>query len=109
MSYDTNPYYFPERHGLTIVGKVDLSEPDYSFDYLVCWRDTIGNFYLGTDSGCSCPSPFEDYNGVADMTGPLSRAQAIAESRSIYENSRDVFTYDYETDEYNRQIAHPAP
>lgn len=101
MSYHNNPYYHPEYHGLKVVGAVELSEPSWSFDTLVCWQDLAGQFYLGTDSGCSCPTPFESYDGVADMTGPLTREQAIEESRSIYANSYGIQGYDDE-DNYVR-------
>lgn len=82
MSYDNNPYYNPEAHGLAKVDEVDLSEPCYSFDLLVVWADEKG-LYLGTDSGCSCPTPFESYDGRRDMTGPLTVDQALEEASSI--------------------------
>lgn len=78
----TNPYYDPEHFGLKKVGEVDLAEPDYSFCILAAWRNEEG-IYLGTDSGCSCPSPFEDYEGLVDMTGPLTAAQATEEATSL--------------------------
>lgn len=103
--YDDNIYYSPEKHGLKLIAEVDLSEPCYSFDKLAVWRDDEG-FYLATDSGCSCPSPFENYAGKADITGPLSRADAIEESRSIYEqSSKDYFTGEpYEPEQFEAFI-----
>jgi hypothetical protein len=89
----SNPYYEPEALGLTLVSQVELSEPSWSFDTLACWADSEGHFYLGTDSGCSCPTPFENYNGLDDLTGPLTAEQAIAESVSLksggYESEYD--------------------
>lgn len=83
MGYKENPYYAPGDHGLVRIGEdLDLSEPFYSFDLLAVWKDDAG-FYLGTDSGCSCPSPFENYEGKGDMTGPLTAEQAIEETRSL--------------------------
>ena len=58
--YDSNVYYSPEKFGLEEVGQIEWSEPDYSFDTTVVWKDEEGNFYQARDSGCSCPSPFED-------------------------------------------------
>ena len=49
-----------ESEGVTDLGIIDLSEPNYSF-YLAWVLGTPEGFYLGTDSGCSCPSPFENY------------------------------------------------
>lgn len=94
--YEGNVYYEPEKHGLILLGSVDLSEPDYSFDMLAVWKDTEG-FYLGTDSGCSCPSPFENYDGKSDLTGPLTADQAVGEARSLKAGS---YTPEYEQEEF---------
>ena len=87
MSFETNPYYYPDRHGLRRVAQYELSEPSWSFDTLACWVTPSGDFYLGTDSGCSCPIPFENYRGIHDMTGPLTREQALEESKNIRKSS----------------------
>lgn len=39
-------------------------------------------FYISTDSGCSCPSPFESHT-LADFTGPLTAEQVIEEYTSL--------------------------
>lgn len=59
MTYDYGPYYSPEKHGLEVVGSVDYLSGSYEFDLLVVWKDAEGQLYYDTDSGCSCPSPFE--------------------------------------------------
>jgi hypothetical protein len=92
-----NPYYEPEKFGLTMVAEHDLTEPCWSFDLLVAWRDSTG-IYLGTDSGCSCPTPFENYAGKGDMTGPLTTGQALEEASSL----KGASTYDIEG--FNRFI-----
>lgn len=61
MSYDTNPYYNPNALGLTTVAEIDYSSGSYEFDMRVVWRHRDGAFYTQRDSGCSCPTPFEDY------------------------------------------------
>ena len=60
MTYGTNPYYNPEEYEAAIVGEVEWSEPCWSFDTTVVWKDKDGFFRMDSDSGCSCPSPFED-------------------------------------------------
>lgn len=65
-----NIYLSPENFGLEVVGAVDMAEPNYSFDMLVVWKDERGQFWTGRDSGCSCPTPFEEYNDVNDLDGP---------------------------------------
>jgi hypothetical protein len=94
----TNPYYSPEKFGLALVAEHELSEPCYSFDILAVWRGPAG-LYLGTDAGCSCPSPFENYSGMGDMTGPLTTDQALEEASSL----KGTSTYDI--DGFNEFIA----
>lgn len=63
-----NIYYDPEKFGLTTIGEIDWSDSCYQFDYTVVWqRASDGRFVYAEDSGCSCPSPFED-KGVEDLT-----------------------------------------
>lgn len=65
--YDSNVYSNPENVGLEIVGTLDASEA-YEFDILLVVRDVAtGRVYLDTDSGCSCPTPFEGVDGLSDM------------------------------------------
>lgn len=46
---------------LTKIGEVDLSVADYSFDLLAFWvRKRDGQLLYATDSGCSCPMPFDN-------------------------------------------------
>jgi hypothetical protein len=64
----SNLYYSPEKFGLEQVVEVDYSSGSYEFDLLVVWRRTYdGALVMAEDSGCSCPSPFEDL-GVGDLT-----------------------------------------
>lgn len=61
----SNMYYDPEKFGLTIVGEIDRAD-SYEFDKFVVWRKADGSTWYCTDSGCSCPSPFED-EGINDL------------------------------------------
>ena len=63
-----NPYYSPESAGLVLLGTVE-KEPEYDFDIVCLWQhEESGKVYFAADSGCSCPTPFEDYrfNGPDD-------------------------------------------
>lgn len=64
---------------------VELSGEEYSFDYLGIWVESEG-IYLSTDSGCSCPMPWESHT-LDDLTGPLTREQAYEESTSLSQTS----------------------
>lgn len=53
--FDTYP-------GYTQVAQVDRSDGDYQFDIVRVWRKNGDRnaLYFESDSGCSCPCPFED-------------------------------------------------
>lgn len=64
----SNVYYNPEDQGLEQVAQIYYSDGGYCFDYRVIWRHTeTGKLYTARDSGCSCPSPFEDYHSVESL------------------------------------------
>lgn len=60
-------YYQPEEFGLTIFGSIEDPEADYSFDTLMVWKDQEGSLFWAQDSGCSCPSPFENFTSIDDL------------------------------------------
>mgnify|MGYP001614969264 CR=1 FL=1 len=64
------------------VAEVELSEPCWSFDLLGIWKAEDG-YYLSTDSGCSCPTPWESHTDD-DLTGPLTASQAQEEATSLW-------------------------
>ncbi len=66
--FEENPYYHPEKCGLTPVCEIEWTEPNYSFDTTVIWKAVNGKLYTASDSGCSCPTPFEDYKKLSDLT-----------------------------------------
>lgn len=68
-----NIYYNPQDFGLEIVGEFDWTEPDYSFDMLVVWKAKRGEYWIGEDSGCSCPSPFEEVTDINELDGPYTK------------------------------------
>jgi hypothetical protein len=76
-------YFDPSKFGLEVLTQVDLSEPDYSFDYLVVWRNLeSGKLFYATDSGCSCPSPFEEH-GITDLE-PFDDVQVVQKLLTDY-------------------------
>jgi len=72
-------YYSPEAQGLRIVAELEDPDACYSFDKIVVWENQAGEFFWASDSGCSCPSPFESIACEADMTRltPQSMPQFI--------------------------------
>lgn len=69
----SNIYYDPEDFGLEVVGSFEWSEPCYSFDTLAVWKERRGRYWIGEDSGCSCPSPFENIHDVNQLDGPYTK------------------------------------
>jgi hypothetical protein len=84
MDYDMNVYYHPEKSGLEFFEDFEDPEASYSFDKFTIWeRKTDGALFYGMDSGCSCPSPFENVNKIEDLT-------------QITPNSWETFKKDFE-------------
>lgn len=53
-------WYSPEKYDLTFLFELEDPNASYSFDKIAVWEHQDGTLYWGMDSGCSCPSPFED-------------------------------------------------
>lgn len=67
MSWDENPYYDPAKLGLVILAQMDEPNLSYQFNQFVVWQHIAsGRVFYAQDSGCSCPTPFEDF----DFNGP---------------------------------------
>lgn len=60
---------------------VYLNDTPWEFDLIGVWQDG-DEWWLSTDSGCSCPTPFESHT-VDDLTGPLTWEQAKEEMTSL--------------------------
>lgn len=86
MSWENNLYYNPENSGVEIVDSIDIAGP-YEFDIFVIWRLADGQYGWANDSGCSCPTPFEDV-GLEDLViGSLK--DAVNDLKAWYGNSYD--------------------
>jgi len=58
---DETPYSHPELFGMETVAVIQWGEASYYFDLTaVLRRLSDGTLWYASDSGCSCPSPFED-------------------------------------------------
>lgn len=91
MSSYENVYNSPEKHDLEIFGSFDNRDDlFYEFDMTVVFRDLrTGLFYVASDSGCSCPMPFEDYENKYDLDEPLTAERALAKVESIVNDRYD--------------------
>jgi hypothetical protein len=58
-----NIYYDPKNCGLEIVGVLDESGLCYEFNTFLCVQEIAsGRVFFCRSSGCSCPTPFEEYH-----------------------------------------------
>jgi len=83
MGYYDNPVEEPQKYGfIEVVAEGDLAERNYDFAVFAVLRKENG-LYLSTDSGCSCPSPWESHT-ADDFTGPLTAEQVREEVLSLW-------------------------
>ena len=79
-----NPYYNPDELGLV---KFDLDEPGLSYEYntLCFWATPDGQVYSASDSGCSCPTPFEGFSGAnqKEVLQSLERVGSVEQAERI--------------------------
>lgn len=65
-------YYSPKEYDLKIVDMLDRPDLSWEFEMLGVWQHKDGRLFYASDSGCSCPSPFEDFHSLADLT-PITK------------------------------------
>lgn len=95
MGYYNNPVDDPQGNGfIEVVAHGNLDYPEWAFYVFAVLRKEDG-YYLSTDSGCSCPTPWESHT-ADDFTGPLTAAQVHEEVRSLA--SEDVSEEDIADD-----------
>ena len=102
MTYDddywTNVSSDPEKYGLEIVGSLDDPDACYSFNILLVWQHADGRLFYATDSGCSCPSPFEGYKSLDDLYEITD--ESWTEFQKAVTGHCVPQEYDYETSTY---------
>lgn len=95
MGYNQpDPYHQPGMFDLTTVGEIDWDNECYQFNMTVVWAGKDGTVYWADDSGCSCPSPFEDINSLDDLSKG-TKWDALAHLQSQGEGNRRVDAGEY--------------
>lgn len=86
--YDVNDE--PNSYGLSWVGTLD--EPNLSYEYhtLLVVQHTTGRLFYAEDSGCSCPTPFEDFHFESPDDNNLTE---ITKGDSFESFTRDVESF----------------
>lgn len=60
----------------------------YEFNTLCFWATKDGRVYSACDSGCSCPTPFEDYEGFTqeEVLQKLERVESVGHAEQIFDS-----------------------
>jgi hypothetical protein len=94
VSYALNPHYSGDKLDLEVV---TLDQPDLSYEYntliFVRPKGTKGQVYWAQDSGCSCPTPFEQYEGTtqAEVLEKMSRVRGPYDALIIFNGWRSRY------------------
>lgn len=86
-------YFSPQNYNVTLIDGFDVYEPDWDFDILLVVKDTqSGQVYAATDSGCSCPIPFEDHKYPNDFIHVRS-----------WQDVKDILDREFPINRYSRK------
>ena len=94
----------PPISGFEVLEEISEGGLYYAFNIMALWRETAtGALFFGTDSGCSCPSPW-DRTSESDLT-PITRETfdeferavndfpaALDERRDLIARAREVLS-----------------
>lgn len=84
---EINPYYDPAKLGLIML-EFDQPNMDYEYNTLCFWVTESGQVYSASDSGCSCPTPFEYYSGKSQkqVIQKLERVGSLEQAIRIFDS-----------------------
>lgn len=82
-----NPHYDSDELNWQKI-EIEYGESRYEFDTLIFWKTPEGEVFCAHDSGCSCPLPFESYEGKTadEIKAKLERVGSIAQAKATYES-----------------------
>ncbi len=101
-----NPYYGPEHFGLEMLSFED-QEASYDFDTLCFWATPDGRIFTASDSGCSCPTPFEDYEGetLDEVLPRLERVGSLEQAESIFKSWNSEYRQKTDPEDLQKVVA----
>lgn len=82
--YFSTPSFSPEYWRLTIVDTIERGG-GYDYDTTILWKHENGTFWIGHDSGCSCPTPFDGYD-FGDGLQQVHRASDITDFLASFDS-----------------------
>lgn len=89
-----NPYYDSDKLGWK---KLELDQDDLAYEYntLCFWKTKTGLIFSASDSGCSCPIPFQDYEGETeeDIIKKLERIGSLDQATALISSWNERYGY----------------
>lgn len=79
-----NPHYDSDKLGWEVI-TFDQPDMSYEFNTLCFWKTKEGLVFSAQSSGCSCPTPFEEYEGktAVDIEQKLERVGSYEQAVRI--------------------------
>lgn len=104
--WEGNPLYNPSACGLELIDSIDHAG-SYEFSIDALFKDIETSvLYYGRDSGCSCPTPFENTYSLSCMEKVATKsalANLLSQVRSHYKSE-----YSYSTEIELKQFVQKA-
>jgi hypothetical protein len=79
-----NPHYQPEKLGIIEIFEVQDDDLCYDFNILLFFVHSDGRVFSANDSGCSCPTPFEAYEGTTIDECKLELVTSVSQAVRLY-------------------------
>ncbi len=84
-----NPYFNPEKLGIKEQLNIDECDTGYDFNTLCFFVHKDGRIFSASDSGCSCPTPFEGYEGASIDDCKMQLVTSYDQALRIYTEWRN--------------------
>ncbi|QJD50767.1 hypothetical protein KNV00_gp038 [Streptomyces phage Bmoc] len=77
---------------LEYIGSFDWDQESWQFNITQVWKEARGRYYVASDSGCSCPMPFEKINYTTDkgVYGPYNKTELKAYFERMMKEERGL-------------------
>lgn len=77
---------------LAYVGSFDWDHEQWQFNITQVWKEARGRYFVASDSGCSCPMPFEDITYTDDdgVYGPYNKTELKAYFERMIQAERGI-------------------
>lgn len=102
-----NPEYEADKLGLEVL---TVDEPDLSYEYNILMfarkKGETGAIYIASDSGCSCPTPFEEYEGenADQVLAKMDKVTTLEDAQRKFDEWNKHSLVMATADEFPRQV-----